>query len=244
MLGESGASCRACSCRSSAPADFPSAIKIFPRLDKASARVGNCSTILSKTKRASSNWPERLRRNPSASSPARFPAADSTCSAERIWLKTVRQSPGVGWRKIRMVGYHGLSARLWSQRHSPAKGSSSQTGLPSAPAKCAVAVSTLMTRSSCSMIAAVAAKSVQCAAASVALAAWPSAAAASAGALSWRLTKWAQSDASSAWQSSHCIERKASLRCCGFPAQAMPTLSLSGGRPSDGDRCDAPRYGT
>ena len=41
---------------------------------------------------------------------------------------------GCFWRKSRMVGYHGLSSRLSSQRQSVTHGSSTQTGLPRLPA--------------------------------------------------------------------------------------------------------------
>ena len=54
-----------------------------------------------------------------------------------------------------MVGYHGLSWRLSSQRQSGMRGSMSQTGLPIAPARWATAVSTVMMRSRLSISAAV-----------------------------------------------------------------------------------------
>ena len=86
-----------------------------------------------------------------------------------------------------MVGYHGLFSRFLIQRHSPAKGRSSQTGLPSAPAKCATAVSTLITKSSWATVEAVAARSVQLALRSVAFAALAMASVAIVPALSCRL---------------------------------------------------------
>ena len=75
---------------------------------------------------------------------------------------TPSQSPDRGCRNSRAVGYHGLSSRSSIQRQSGTKGSNIHTGLPSAPARCATAVSTLMTRSSCVMTAAVSAKSANC----------------------------------------------------------------------------------
>ena len=52
------------------------------------------------------------------------------------------------WRNSRIVGYQGLSSRPSSQRQSVTHGSGTQTGLPSAPARCATDVSTVITRSS------------------------------------------------------------------------------------------------
>ena len=51
------------------------------------------------------------------------------------------------WRKIRIVGYHGLSSRSVSQRQSGVVDSAIQTGTPRAPARCATAVSDVMNRS-------------------------------------------------------------------------------------------------
>ncbi len=58
-----------------------------------------------------------------------------------------------------MVGYQGLSSRLRSQRQSEARLSSSQTGLPIAPAKCAIDVSTVTTKSRWEIRAALSSKS-------------------------------------------------------------------------------------
>ena len=66
---------------------------------------------------------------------------------------------GFGCRKIVIVGYQGLSRRPVSQRQHGSKRSSSQTGLPSAPARWATEVSTEMTRSRLATSAAVSAKS-------------------------------------------------------------------------------------
>src|SRR6185437_5345775 len=57
------------------------------------------------------------------------------------------------------VGYHGLSSRSVIHRQSDARPSRIHTGLPIAPARCATAVSTAITKSSCRMTAAVSAKS-------------------------------------------------------------------------------------
>src|SRR5215472_2933060 len=72
---------------------------------------------------------------------------------------TPGQSPRVVWRKSRIEGYQGLSSRPSSQRQSGANESSVHTGLPSAPARCAIAVSTEITRSSWLITAAVSATS-------------------------------------------------------------------------------------
>src|SRR2546422_4883318 len=61
--------------------------------------------------------------------------------------RTLSQSPRLGCLNSRAVGYHGLSSRSCSHLQSAANGRSIHTGLPSAPARCAAAVSTLMTRS-------------------------------------------------------------------------------------------------
>ena len=57
-----------------------------------------------------------------------------------------------------MVGYQGLSSRSSSQRQSGANGRATQTGTPSAPARWAMAVSEVMTRSRFFMTAAVSMK--------------------------------------------------------------------------------------
>ena len=72
---------------------------------------------------------------------------------------TPGHSPCRCWRKSRMVGYQGLSSRSRSQRQSGAKGSITQTGLASAPARCATAVSAVITRSRLAISAAVSARS-------------------------------------------------------------------------------------
>src|SRR5580700_5877126 len=59
-----------------------------------------------------------------------------------------------------MVGYHGVSARSRNQRQSGECWTSSHTGLPSAPAKCATAVSADMTKSISAMTEAVSRKSL------------------------------------------------------------------------------------
>ena len=64
------------------------------------------------------------------------------------------------WRNRRAVGYQGLSSRSRSQRQSGTKGSMIQTGFPMAPARCATAVSTEITRSRLATAPAVCAKSV------------------------------------------------------------------------------------
>ena len=68
-------------------------------------------------------------------------------NAFRISWKTPCQFPRSRCRNSRIVGYQGLSLRSSSQRQSGAKGSATQTGTPSAPARWATAVSQVITRS-------------------------------------------------------------------------------------------------
>ena len=63
---------------------------------------------------------------------------ESTDKACCTFSTTDCQSPIFGWRKRCMVGYQGQSSRSRSQRQSGMNGTSTQTGTPSAPAKCAV----------------------------------------------------------------------------------------------------------
>jgi hypothetical protein len=56
------------------------------------------------------------------------------------------QSPGVSCRKHRIVGYQGDLPFSWSHRDVGANGTSVHTGLPSAPARCAIIMSTVITR--------------------------------------------------------------------------------------------------
>ena len=72
-----------------------------------------------------------------------------------ISSKTPGQSPGLLCRKSRMVGYQGLSLRWSSQRQSGTSGSATHTGTPIAPAKWAIAVSEVITKSRFFMTAAV-----------------------------------------------------------------------------------------
>ena len=68
---------------------------------------------------------------------------------------TLDQSRGRACRNSRSVGYQGLSARPSCQRQSGANGSRTQAGRASAPARCAILVSTVMMRSSSAISAAV-----------------------------------------------------------------------------------------
>jgi hypothetical protein len=72
---------------------------------------------------------------------------------------TASHAPGARWRNSRAVGYQGLSSRSDNQRQSGRWASRIHTGLPSAPARCATDVSTVTTRSSAAMAAAMSAKS-------------------------------------------------------------------------------------
>src|SRR5262245_47756445 len=73
-------------------------------------------------------------------------AANAASSVAIRW-KTAGQSPAAVWRNNRIVGYHGLSSQFKNQRHSGADASASQTGTANAPARWAIAVSELITRS-------------------------------------------------------------------------------------------------
>ena len=73
--------------------------------------------------------------------------------------RTSPQSPGWIWRYNRIVGYQDVSSRPNLHLQSGANGNSNHTGFPSAPAQCATAVSTLITRSNCSISKAVSPKS-------------------------------------------------------------------------------------
>ena len=75
---------------------------------------------------------------------------------------TLSQSPGVGWRNSRLFGYHGESSRCSIQRQSGECDSITHVRWPSAPAKCAIAVSMVTTRSMALINRAVDAKSVIC----------------------------------------------------------------------------------
>ena len=77
-----------------------------------------------------------------------------TSVAAAIFLNTASQSPLAPWRKSRMLGYQGLFSRPSSQRQSGTLLSATKTGLPKAPARCAIAVSEVTMRSQFSMTAA------------------------------------------------------------------------------------------
>ena len=73
---------------------------------------------------------------------------------------TPAQLPGVCWRKRRAVGYQGVVSTSCIQRQSLKWGSRIQTGLPMAPARCAMQVSVVIIRSSVDASAAVSARSL------------------------------------------------------------------------------------
>src|ERR1039458_3880184 len=87
------------------------------------------------------------------------PTHDWLSSTSPTRAITLSQSPALGCLNNRAVGYHGLSSRPVSQRHSPLNGRRIKAGFPIAPARCATAVSTEMTRSRSEITAAVSAKS-------------------------------------------------------------------------------------
>ena len=76
---------------------------------------------------------------------AHRPVRAASASATRA--TTSSQAPGDGWRNNRIVGYHGLSSPSASQRMSAGVAIIVHTGLPIAPAMCAGAVHTEITRS-------------------------------------------------------------------------------------------------
>src|SRR5262249_50665799 len=81
---------------------------------------------------------------------SRFAGADSAASfrnSAATSVMTEAQSPGAGWRNSRAVGYHGESVRPSNQRQSGECVRRIQTGNPRAPARCALAVSTEISRS-------------------------------------------------------------------------------------------------
>ena len=67
---------------------------------------------------------------------------------------TLPQSPGAACRNRRVFGYQGVSPRSRNQRQSGTYFNAIQLGIPSAPARCAKAVSQLINRSQFSKIAA------------------------------------------------------------------------------------------
>jgi YD repeat-containing protein len=69
------------------------------------------------------------------------------CKPSAIRANTSSQSPSLICRNKRIVGYQGVSARSRSQRQSAIWASATQTGTLNAPARWAVAVSAVITRS-------------------------------------------------------------------------------------------------
>jgi len=76
-------------------------------------------------------------------------------SSPCIASKTSCQFPAAFCRKSRAAGYQGLSSRSSIQRQSGTRLSATQTGRPRAPARWAIDVSQVMTRSRLCMMAAV-----------------------------------------------------------------------------------------
>src|SRR6266567_318767 len=81
-------------------------------------------------------------------------AGNAALKARCTSATTLSQSPMAGCRNSRADGYQGLSARSMSQRQSAENCSIIQVGRPSAAARCATEVSTVITRSSSDRIAA------------------------------------------------------------------------------------------
>ena len=80
-------------------------------------------------------------------------------SARATDSTTSDHSPGFVCRNSRIAGYHGVSSRLIIQREQASYGNIRKVLFPSAPARCAIDVSTVTTRSSASIAAAVFGKS-------------------------------------------------------------------------------------
>src|SRR5580658_3128740 len=83
----------------------------------------------------------------------------SCSSSPAICLIGVFQSPSLGWRNSFAVGYQGQLLPSSSHRQSGRLKRSTQVGLPSAPARCAAALSIVTTKSRFAISAAVSAKS-------------------------------------------------------------------------------------
>lgn len=88
------------------------------------------------------------------------PAA-KRCRAEAMRVMGKFHSFRFSCRNRIIVGYHEVSWRLGNQRQSGECWTSSQTGLPNAPARCATAVSTVMTKSKWAITDAVSKKSLK-----------------------------------------------------------------------------------
>ena len=129
------------------------------------------------------------------------------------------------WRKRRIVGYQGLSSRPRNQRQSDTQGVISHTGLARAPARCATAESTVITRSSALMAAAVAAKPTRSGEMSVMANSGWSLRSAARGPTCRLVDRTPLGVASSGFSWLSAIERRASLVCSGLPPQARPTLN-------------------
>ncbi len=159
--------------------------------------------------------------------PSAFRAA-SLRTSSAIRAKTASQSPSVFWRNRRMVGYQGVSVRFSSQRQSAMVERASQMGTARAPARCAAAVSAVMTRSRFFITAPVSTNApVSASSASdssvtemrpVRERIW------STPSPFWRLYSCTPGTAASGAKAASGTERCRSHLWCGLPCQAMPTL--------------------
>src|ERR1700733_797370 len=128
-----------------------------PRGSRASAlpkRMRAEAFVLVSQDEAWSRWSIRKGDNLSR---GHFTNALSACPTRAMGPS---QSPKQVCRNKRTVGYQGLSSRSVNQRQSGAEGSTTQVCFPSAPARCATAVSTVMITSRWAINAAVSAKSL------------------------------------------------------------------------------------
>ncbi len=109
------------------------------RSARAAAHRGDARRASSTTRRRSRRWRSSF-------------SAEAAPAARAARLRPARRDRAnrrrVRWRNRRAVGYHGLSSRSSSHRQSGTRAQQHPHGLPSAPARCARLVSTLITRSS------------------------------------------------------------------------------------------------
>src|SRR6185295_19131929 len=151
------------------------------------------------------------------------PSRTRSSSAAFTRVTTSLQSSRRVCRNSRSVGYHGLSSRPSSQRKSAGCATITHTGLPSAPARCATAVSTQMTRSSWLTTAAVSLKSSSSpptSTQSTPAGTIPAVAAAP----FCNDTNCTPATSSTGFSTDNSIERNRSRECVGLPAQESPTL--------------------
>ena len=143
---------------------------------------------------------------------------------------TSAQSPATRCRNSRAVGYHGVRSDASIQRQSERCGSRIQVGLPIAPARCAMQVSVVITKSSVATSAAVSARSRSPLDPSRTHTSSGMLANCSAASPFCNEIQFASTARSSGTSVFNRIDRAASALYFGFPAHEMPTRNP--GRPS------------